>query len=300
MSENFDFLQRYKTELENAKKIIRPEITVGNGITRLRLWTFDHYVTEGDLELGRYLRGTVKAGDKIRELYARGRVHYGKSKDHPCAKFQRIDGSWLGSCDRCDRAAYHDAIRVRGQREKKATAVFYFNAVSIQKDEPLVMRVFKVPSVVISFVINRYESGDLKFGDTGNDLIIDRDPTRPYTSRYSMKLEDGEDLTGLWKGEVRDMLADRGIMHPHLYPFIEGAPPPDAKPEMAPSVGRSRDVKRRKKRFKEGSLWMANHPQKGEMVVTVVGVHESGEIKVRDDQGEVWFIATSEIKEAKE
>ena len=192
-----------------------------DGKTAIRIFTFEHTVTERDFELHIYERkspNAPKIGDRVREI------------DRMVVKHFLDDGVIVCSgkgCDVCREA--RELSQSRGKQDQKygksisGRKQFVVNAVDIG-DVEAGMREWSLPQMVYNDVLALVIGGEIAeddlFGCRGRDIVVQRNSKLPPAQMYKSIVRDAakcEELPAELDDAVKDLnenvALDPGVQH---------------------------------------------------------------------------------------
>jgi hypothetical protein len=178
-----------------------------DGKNVIRVFTFDHVVTQRDFERGLYAKGTAKVGQTHTEIEREIKTHLSEGE-------KPLKCTGKDTCERCLQIKELEQGSAADKKLAKRLAArnrFTVNAVSMDDDESA-MKLFELPLAVYSAILNYLNSGEYGaaelFGPEGRDFIIQRDSKANQPSKmYSVQLRDKNKCTDL-PAEMQDSVID--------------------------------------------------------------------------------------------
>jgi hypothetical protein len=181
-----------------------------SGRNVVRVFMFEHVVTEDDFENRLYLPEEAEVGQTSGEWVYEGAVHFGggdmmncSGRDCPRCKLRKELMQELGSDDK----------RVK---DLKPSRRFYMNAVPVNEKSPQ-MAIWGAPQTVYEAIASIIFDPDYEdvieeevFGYEGRDFIVEYDPSETPANMYQVKLRDANrcvELDSDTVGEPQDLFA---------------------------------------------------------------------------------------------
>lgn len=205
----------------------------------IRIFPFNHTVTEGDFKLGRYLTGEVKVGAVESELFCVHRQHFRQKEPYTCGLLKLADKRMVGRCDSCETASELRKSKLKEDQEaaRRASARigYVLNILDVdaaQKGEAPKFRAYTAPQTVLDFIVSgmnsRLTKGRVLFGATGTDLLLTFDKDAHASKMYSLGwltgAEDSKpiDVTKVG-GKILDFYSVKEYVPEEFRPLISAA-----------------------------------------------------------------------------
>jgi len=262
-----------------------------DGENIIRIFGFQHTITDGDFALGRVGRGPdePKTGDDTTQFFLAYRHHFLRGGPITCGTIKKLDGRYAGNCETCDEArelkdSPVDADKAAYSRMK--AKVRY--AMTILPAGEAETKVWECGQTIIDFLIESLKMmKTMPFGAEGRDLCVRYNPKAPPVNMYTcmwMDREDSDDLSSV-DAKVPDLWLLPKYVPDAFSAYLQAAAPPEpaATPQPAdeeevasppPSPKKAR--KRKKKAASPGTGDVVNFTH-GDVLVggTVVSEHPS-------------------------
>lgn len=198
--------ERYK-EREKQVSIRAGFGRLQDGRTNLRVFLFEHKVTESDFDRGVYSRKGKhpEPGERVLELDRQVNVHFLDDGQVNCPG---------AKCEHC--AESRELMSSKGKAEKKlgrsigVRKQYYVNAVDTDNPEAG-MQLWPLPTTVYTDILSHLNNGDYSakdlFGPKGRDFTVVRDSTKSPAKMYRVSLRDKEKCEELPE-ELQDSVQD--------------------------------------------------------------------------------------------
>ncbi len=211
MALNVSYYQNRQAEIQTSGgKFLK----LKNGKNTLRVFTFEHTVTEADYANGVFRKNDINApkiGSVIEHLESHQRLHFQDKKSVPC------EGP---GCELCKEASRLMASSNKQEQElgKRLRAVDRYELNCVDTDNPdNGIQIATVPTSVFNRILDflvcgEYEPEEL-FGVNGRDMIITRDSKATPDKMYQVMLRDGKKSAPLDEElieDVQDLLNPEG------------------------------------------------------------------------------------------
>jgi len=215
----------------------------------VRLYTFQHTVTDGDLKLGRYFPAESPVGTSETELYILYYTHFNSvdgSKGKTCGKIRTVDGRVLGNCPTCDaRQKLYASPLPEDQKlaqNFKTTTRFVVNVVDLGNPADLKMKLWEMPASVmeklVTFMKSSMFEGTELFGPKGLDFWVTLNKNSSPASMYSAFFgtpDSSSDLTGAKvQGTPKDIMSSKQFIPAQFQPYVDAPSKPQPCPVSSP------------------------------------------------------------------
>ena len=292
---------------------------LSDGRTYLRLFPFEHEVTQADFDNMCYgPEDNATVGEVRLELEREIRVHFQPQGG-------AVNCSLQPDCPYCARSRefMQSASQADQQTGKRmgARTTYYFNAVATQENGKSVepqMSVFSVPYAVFSEIMGYlsdvdYEDDEL-LGARARDFIIDRDSKATPDKMYAGRLRKegaGDEIPEEIANQTRDLM-EMEMLHPgwssdnslslrNSEVFSTTAPAPTAtiaEEVTAAPAPKKRKVAKKKEAAEAKAVEAGAKASFQDDDETIEGVGlsvEDGEAILQDEEGNEWSVDIEEI-----
>lgn len=187
----------------------------------IRVFPFQHTVTEGDLALGRFDPRETPVGSVESVFFATKRTHRSDDKPLPCGLMRTHDGQLIGRCAKCDEASGFLKSKTKDDQEKgfklKAREQHAVYVYDIGKKKA---GIWEAPKALINhyqtcFKMMKYQGEEL-IGFKGRDLFVIYDKNQPPVKMYTFDFADSGKTAVLDPKTVGDI--------PDLYALAQYVP----------------------------------------------------------------------------
>jgi hypothetical protein len=291
---NLDRLRERESTMVSSGKYGR----LKDGKTILRLFTFEHLVSQQDYDAGVYRDGSPFApeiGSSVREIDLRLVTHYIDGKVIPC------EGP---GCPHCAESA--KAKDPAAKKSLSARQQFQVNAIDMEMLDDG-MKIWTLPTSVYKEILSVINSGEIDaesmFGSKGRDFIIKKDKNQPPSSMYKVMLRDASKCTPIsanYEDSVTDLIVEKtnrfvkpATAASPVKPVVAAEKPKASTPAVPPATTK----KTTKKKIGVGDEVTFVDGDGSTMFGSVSHINESEtEFTVVDENNEEWVMGPDDFK----
>jgi len=283
-----------------------------NGVTHLRLFTFDHKVTKGDYDRGNYNKNVPalapKIGSKETELDREVWLHF-REGEGP------INCPRDSSCVHCQQSNQLRSSNSKADQQvgKKMSARLqhYINAF-VEGADPADLVIATLPSSVfaeiLGYVANPEYDPDELFGLEGRDFIITRDSNKTPDKMYQVQLRDAKRSAKLPKALLENIVDLYDMTELNAGWSSSGAEEPATVEDPLPASAEIEDEPipedEAAEQFKDddqedaliGKVVTFKDDDEKETTGKIVKLDSDGAYEVHDENGEGWLLDRGEFE----
>lgn len=213
------------------------------GENRIRLLSFKHTITAGDIKLGR-VTTDYPEGSELETFFVSYRKHW-KPTPSTCGLVRRLDGRFIGNCAICDTAS--STARIAGESERDAAmkwkpSVKYAVQLIDLSDTSREVKCWDAPSSLIEHIHSSMSTGmfdesEELIGLQGRDLLIRYNPKAAAVmgvyGYFWVDSSKNSNLRGI-NAPTADLYRDPRYVPPEFRCYVEMNTTPEVKQTPKP------------------------------------------------------------------